>query len=223
MVALKASGGIQLSFVKKSLFQKVIQKNFKKHLQLSEKRGKISLDNDSTLKEWVDKPTLSYVMGVKMKKSDVCKVVHDLASPIADKNGCEIYDLEFKKEGSDYFLRVFLDMKNGERSVSLDECEAVSRELSDALDLADPISEEYVLEVSSPGLDRALRTEAHFKKFIGSKIDIGFYKAVNGSKTLTCRLNGFSDGVISAETPDGEISVKLTETTFVKISLDGIF
>lgn len=158
-----------------------------------------------------------------MKKADICKAVYELASPIADKNGCEIYDLEFKKEGGDYFLRVFLDVKSGGRSVSLDECEAVSRELSDALDATDPIDGEYILEVSSPGLDRALRTEEHFKKFIGSKIDIGFYKAVNGAKTLTCRLTGFSDGVISADDGGEAVSFKLSETTFVKLSLDGIF
>lgn len=158
-----------------------------------------------------------------MKKADVCGAVYAIAEPIADKNGCRIYDIEFKKEGSDYFLRVFIDMKDAEKKVSLDECEAVSRELSDVLDEKDPIEQAYMLEVSSPGLDRALKTKEHFEMFIGSKIDMGLYKAVDGAKVITGDLISFDDGVIKVSTQKGEFSIKQAETTFVRLSLEGIF
>lgn len=158
-----------------------------------------------------------------MKKSNVCAAVAELAAPIAAANGCEVYDIEFVKEGSDYYLRIFLDMIDAERSVSLDECEAVSRALSEALDKADPIEQAYMLEVSSPGLDRAIKTAEHFAKFIGSKVDIGLYKAVNGVKVITGVLTSFDDGVITIETETGEFSIPQKETTSVRLSLDGIF
>ena len=158
-----------------------------------------------------------------MKKTNVCATVEELVTPIAQKNGCTVYDVEFKKEGSDYYLRVFIDMADEEKNVSLEECEAVSRELSDALDSADPIEQAYMLEVSSPGLDRAIKTKKHFEMFIGSKIDMGLYKAVDGSKVITGDLISFEDGVITVNTPKGEFSIKRAETTFVKLSLEGIF
>lgn len=114
-------------------------------------------------------------------------------------------------------------MKDAERNVSLDECEAVSRALSDVLDVSDPIEQAYMLEVSSPGLDRALKTAEHFAKFIGSKVDIGLYKSVNGSKIVTGDLKSFEDGIITLETDGGEFTIAQRETTYVKLSLDGIF
>ncbi len=158
-----------------------------------------------------------------MKKSDVCAAVHELAAPIAAAAGCVIYDIEFVKEGSDYYLRVYLDMSDSERSVSLDECEAVSRALSDALDSADPIEQAYMLEVSSPGLDRALKTDAHFARFMGSKVDIGLYKPVDGSKIITGTLSAYEDGVITLLTHGGEFTIARKETTYVKLSLEDIF
>lgn len=158
-----------------------------------------------------------------MKKSNVCAFVAELAAPIAASNGCEIYDIEFQKEGSDYYLRVFIDMIDAQRSVSLDECEAVSRALSDALDKADPIEQAYMLEVSSPGLDRALKTPEHFAKFIGSKVDIGLYKSVNGAKVITGNLVSFEDKTITLDVNGESFTIAQAETTYVKLSLEGIF
>ena len=158
-----------------------------------------------------------------MKKSNVVSAVNALVTPIAAANGCTVYDIEFKKEGSDYYLRIFLDMADEEKSVSLNECEAVSRALSDALDKADPIEHAYMLEVSSPGLDRALRTAEHFARFIGTKVDVGLYKAVNGAKVISGTLVSFADGIITLQTDGGEFTIPQSETTSVKLSLDGIF
>ncbi len=127
------------------------------------------------------------------------EAVKNLAQPIAENLGLEIYDVEFKKEGPDYFLRVFIDRRDG--YISIEDCEAVTRPLSDALDEADPIEQGYYLEVSSPGLERQLKRQEDFERFYGSKVTIKLYSAVNGSKTL--------EGVL--EERNGENTVILTE------------
>ena len=109
------------------------------------------------------------------------ETVKNLAQPIAEGLGLEIYDVEFKKEGPDYILRVFIDKRGG--YISIDDCEAVSRPLSDALDEADPIDKSYCLEVSSPGLERQLKRQEDFERFYGSKVTIKLFSAVNGSKS----------------------------------------
>lgn len=153
-----------------------------------------------------------------MAYSKTEKAVAELAAPIAEANGCYIYDVEFVKEGGVYFLRVYTDKEDG--GISLDECEAVSRELSKSLDKADPIPQNYYLEVSSPGVERKLKTEAHFKRYIGKKIDVGLYKAVNGSKQLCGILLGFDDGVITADVGGEEISLAQKDTAVVKLHFD---
>lgn len=141
-----------------------------------------------------------------------------LAEPIAKECGCYIYDVEFVKEGGLYFLRVYVDKDGG---ISLDECEAISRRLSDELDKKDPIEQNYYLEVSSPGIERKLKTPEHFARYIGELVDVGLYKAVNGSKQLTATLTGFEDGVISLETANGEsLELSKKETTVVKLHFD---
>lgn len=140
-----------------------------------------------------------------------------LAEPIAAELGCYIYDVEFVKEGGIYFLRVYADCDGG---ISLDECEAISRRLSESLDKADPIKQNYYLEVSSPGIERKLRNPEHFERYIGEMIDVGFYKAVNGSKQATVKLIGFENGIIKVET-DGQITeIPQKETAFVKLHFD---
>ena len=125
------------------------------------------------------KPALLYYVGGIMTKIE--ETVKNLAEPIAEPFGLEIYDVEFKKEGPDYILRVFIDRRDG--YISIDDCEAVSRPLSDALDVADPIDKAYCLEVSSPGLERQLKRQEDFERFYGSKVALKLYSAVNGSKS----------------------------------------
>lgn len=158
-----------------------------------------------------------------MKKANVCEAVLSLATPIAEANGCEIYDIEFKKEGSDYFLRLYIELADREKTISLDECEAVSRALSEVLDKEDPIEQAYMLEVSSPGIDRQLKTEEHFKRFMGKKVDIGLYKAINGAKVICGTLKEFDGSNISLDLDGNDFEIALKDTTYVKLSLDGLF
>ena len=90
------------------------------------------------------------------------KIAYDIAEPIAKENGCFIYDVEFVKEGGLYFLRIYVDRDGG---IDLDACEVISRAVSEKLDEENPISQNYYLEVSSPGVERKLKTAEHFNRY----------------------------------------------------------
>ena len=125
-----------------------------------------------------------------------------LLEPIVEANGLELVDLEFVKEGVNWYLRVYIDKKGG---VTLDDCEVVSRTLEAKLDEKDPIEQAYILEVSSPGLDRPRKKEADFVKFQGEIIDVKLYKAVNGSKQYQGKLLGLENGMLSIEEDNGNV------------------
>ena len=144
------------------------------------------------------------------------KIVLDLAKPVAENNGCFIYDVEYVKEGGNWYLRIYADKDGG---ITLDECEVISREMSSILDEKDPISQNYFLEVSSPGIERKLRQEEHFEMYKGETVDIGLYKAVNGSKTLCGELVGLDGDEVIVKTEE-EIRIKLSETTFVRLHFE---
>lgn len=141
-------------------------------------------------------------------KVKVTDLVEEIAAPFLDEIGLELYHTEFLKEGRDWFLRVYIDKKEGqeEEYVSTDDCEKVSRFLSDELDRIDPIEQNYYLEVSSPGLDRELLRDRDFVRFAGRLVDLSLYKAVNGQKAYQGVLVGLTDDqiVIKDET-DAEL------------------
>ena len=115
----------------------------------------------------------------------VTQIAADLALPFVEKAGCSLWDVEYVKEAGCYFLRVYIDKEGG---VSINDCEAVSRPLSDALDESDPIEDSYVLEVSSAGADRVLKKPEHFNQFLGDEVEVKFYKAIDGRKScVDCR------------------------------------
>ncbi len=152
-----------------------------------------------------------------MAYSKLEQQILELATPIAEENGCFIYDVEYLKEGKARTLRVYADREDG---ISLDECEAISRRLSDALDASDPIRENYMLEISSPGIERRLSQAWHFEKYMGETIDVGLYKAIDGAKQISGVLKGFEDGKITFETENGEMTIMQSEATGVKLHFD---
>lgn len=153
-----------------------------------------------------------------MGYSKIEQLAVQIAQPIAEKNGCYLYDVEYVKEGGIYFLRIFADREDG--AISLDECEVISRAFSDEIDKADPIQQNYYLEVSSPGVERRLRKEEHFRRYAGETVDIGFYKAVAGSKMMTAVLKDFEDGKITVENEQGTFVFDIKETTYVKLHFE---
>ena len=119
-----------------------------------------------------------------------------LALPLVERAGCSLWDVEYVKEAGQWFLRVYIDREGG---VSIDDCEAVSRPLSDALDEADPIEGSYVLEVSSAGADRALKKPEHFARFLGEEVEVKLYRPKNGCKEFVGRLKGYEDGTVTLD------------------------
>ena len=134
------------------------------------------------------------------------ETVEKIADNLAEELGCEIADVEFVKEGSEWFLRVFVDREGG---VDLDFCELFSRRLSEVLDENDPITQAYRLEVSSPGIERPLKKEKDFVRFSGEKIKISLFEAINGQKQLIGTLLGFDNGEISLECEDTTYTIAL--------------
>ena len=105
--------------------------------------------------------------------SKITDLTAQLARPVVEANGCSLWDVEYVKEAGSWYLRVYIDKETG---VSIDDCEAVSRVLSDLLDEADPIQDPYTFEVSSAGADRALKKPEHFQAYLGALVDVKFYQ-----------------------------------------------
>ncbi len=151
--------------------------------------------------------------------SKVEEVVWEIAEPIAQEAGVFVYDVEFKKEGPDYYLRVYIDRL--EDGIYIDDCEAVSRALSDALDEADPISEGYYLEVSSPGVERQLKRQEDFDRFNGEKISVKLFKAVDGTKQLIGLLVSRNADKLVLQTEDGkQLEIENKNISMVRLSVD---
>lgn len=130
----------------------------------------------------------------------VTDTVTALAAPIVQAQGCRLWDVEYVKEAGTWYLRVFLDKEGG---VSIDDCEGVSRPLSDALDEADPIEGSYTLEVGSAGLDRVLRKPEHFAAYVGSEVEVRLYRPVDGRKDHVGVLQAYENGDVTIETAEG--------------------
>ena len=134
------------------------------------------------------------------KKENYEARTEKLLLPIAEANQVEIYDIEYVKEGSDWYLRAYIDKEGG---VTINDCEAVSRALSDALDAEDFVEDAYILEVSSPGLGRLLKKDKHFSRRLMEEVEIKTYKPVSGGKEFSGRLAAFDDRTITILPEEG--------------------
>ena len=123
-------------------------------------------------------------------KKNIATEIEQLVLPITDANDLELVDVEYVKEGGEFFLRVYIDKEGG---VSLNECELVTRALNPILDEKDPIKDNYYLEVSSPGLDRPLKKDKDFVRYQGRDVEIKLYKSMNGSKVHEGELVGLTE------------------------------
>ena len=134
------------------------------------------------------------------KKENYEARTEELLLPIAEANQVEIYDIESVKEGGDWYLRAYIDKEGG---VTINDCEAVSRALSDALDAEDFVEDAYILEVSSPGLGRLLKKDKHFSRSLMEEVEIKTYKPVSGGKEFSGRLAAFDDRTITILPEEG--------------------
>jgi len=151
-----------------------------------------------------------------MTRKGIEEKVTTMLHTIVDPMNIEIYDVEYVKEGQDMYLRAYIDKEGG---VNINDCEAVSRPLSDALDADDFIEEAYILEVSSPGLGRMLKKDKHLDRSIGEAVDIKLYKAQDGVKEFTGILVGYTEESITIQEEESEES----KITFDRKAVAGVW
>lgn len=144
-------------------------------------------------------------------------VVEEIAIPIIESMGLTYVDTEYAKQGQDWQLTIYIDKEGG---VQFEDCEAVSRAVEAVLDERDPIAEKYILCVSSPGLDRPLKTARDFKRCLGQEIDVKLYKPFDGMKEYTGTLTAYTPDSITIETDENEIIFELKETAKICLHLD---
>lgn len=136
-----------------------------------------------------------------MAKKRVEDIVAKMAQPIVDALSFELLDVEFLKEGANWYLRVYIDKTGG---ILIDDCQAVSEQLGKKLDETDPIRQSYILEVSSPG-ERPLKKERDFERFRGETVEVKLYQPINGRKIYEGELLGLTGDVFEIKTDDGVV------------------
>lgn len=139
------------------------------------------------------------------------------ARPIVEENGCTLWDVEYVREGSERFLRIYIDKEGG---VDIDDCERVHRAIDPVLDEKDPISESYHFEVCSAGLERALKRPSDFAQFMGSPILVKLYRPRNGLKEIPAVLRGYEDGRVTVEAGRETITFEKSEVALVRLRVE---
>ena len=152
------------------------------------------------------------------KGKNTVSIVEEIARPIAGELGLDIWDIRYLKEGSQWFLRIFIDKDGG---VDINDCERMSRALDEPLDKADPIDGEYILEVSSPGIERELVRPEHFDAFIGADIMVKMIRPLEGiGKEFKGVLTAYADGEVTITDHSGENTVTISKKDTAYIKLD---
>ncbi len=149
--------------------------------------------------------------------ANLTEQIRDLLDPILKSLGLSLWDMEFQQHGPQWLLRIYIEREG--TGVTLNDCEAVSRDLGTALDVEDIIPHSYNLEVSSPGLDRTLSKPEHYARFAGSAVKIKTYRQINGQKVFHGRLLSLEGDVIKVEIETGRI-VEFQLNTIAKASLE---
>lgn len=148
------------------------------------------------------------------RSGNTAAAVYEIAKPIADSLGLRIWDVVFEKEGAMWYLRVLIEKDGG---VDMNDCEAMTRPLSKALDEADPIEQNYMLEVGSPGLGRQLRRPEHFEEFMECPVKIRYIRETDGTKEFIAILKGCGKDSVTVLTEDGEKEIQLSDTAFIRL------
>lgn len=152
------------------------------------------------------------------KKEEYEKKTEELIVPLLNEHNFELVDVEYVKEGSNWFLRAYIDKPGG---ITVDDCEIISRALSDLLDQHDFIPDSYILEVSSPGLGRQLKKDRDFKRSLEEEVDVKLYQAVDKQKEFTGLLTAFDEDTVTITLEDGSEKVfQRSGIAMVRLTLD---
>ena len=147
----------------------------------------------------------------------VTDFVTELAKPIVESFGCSLWDVEYVREGSERFLRIYLDKDGG---IDIEDCEKVHRAMDPILDEKDPIAESYHFEVCSAGLERALKRPSDFERFMGSNITVKLYRPRNGLKEIPCVLSAYDNGRITVTAGKETITFEKSEVALVRLRVE---
>lgn len=150
-----------------------------------------------------------------MAKQNTVARVEEIVKPLADDLGLEIWDIRFAKEGTDWYLRIFIDKDGG---VDINDCVDLTHAITKPLDEADPISQSYMLEVSSPGVERELVKDEHFERYVGSPVMMRTIRAIDGVRDFNGVMTSFVDKKITVKLQDDtEVTVDKKDTSYVKL------
>lgn len=147
----------------------------------------------------------------------ITEQVTAFSKPIVEEKGCSLWDVEYVREGSERFLRLYIDKDGG---VSIDDCEAIARAVDPILDEKDPIPESYHFEVCSAGLERALKRPGDFAQFMGSPVTVKLYRPYNGLKELSAILRGYEDGRVTVEMGKETVTFEKSQVALVRLRVE---
>lgn len=152
------------------------------------------------------------------KKENYEQRTEEILQPIVEEYGFELVDVEYVKEGGTWYLRAFIDKPGG---ISIDDCEKVSRRLSDILDEKDYIEDSYIMEISSPGLGRPLKKEKDFKRSLGEEVEIKTYRMIDKQKEFTGILKDYDAGAVTIELADETLKTfEKGDIALVRLAVD---
>ncbi|MBO5953628.1 MAG: ribosome maturation factor RimP [Oscillospiraceae bacterium] len=147
----------------------------------------------------------------------ITEQVAQFAQPIVEANGCSLWDVEYVREGSERFLRLYIEKEGG---VDISDCEAIHRAMDPVLDEKDPIAESYYFEVCSAGLERALKRPGDFARFMGAAVTVKLYRPRNGLKEIPGILRGYDDGRVTVEAGKETITFEKSEVALVRLRVE---
>lgn len=143
--------------------------------------------------------------------------VTGFAQPVVESFGCQLWDVEYVREGSERYLRLYIEKEGG---VDIDDCEKIHRAMDPILDEKDPIAESYHFEVCSAGLERTLKRPGDFERFMGSAVTVKLYRPRNGLKEIPAVLRGYEDGKITVEAGKETITFEKSEVALVRLRVE---
>lgn len=147
----------------------------------------------------------------------ITEQVWSFSEPVVKEHGCSIWDVEYVREGADWFLRIYIDKEGG---VDISDCEAISRAIDPILDEKDPIPDSYTFEVCSAGIERALKRPSDFEAFMGADVLVKLYQPKNGSKEFAGVLAGYDNGNVTVTVGTKEMTFTKAEIALVRLRVD---
>lgn len=152
-----------------------------------------------------------------MSKQKIAAIVREIAQPVSQESGLELVDVEFAKEGAHWYLRVFIDKPAG---VGVEDCQCISEKLSRLLDEKDPIPQSYILEVSSPGIERPLKKLDDYNRFAGSLVSITTFAPFNNRRRFTGRILGINENLVHVDVEGTELKLPHDQIASARLKVE---